>query len=225
VIVSSPGVVEIANDKYLTFKFLRETGFDYPASCLVGETDELVAQVGFPLVVKPRVGARSIGMSVVHDRDQLAQAIDGRPDVVVQECVGESDKEYTASAIVFDGRCSASIVMRRDLRDGNTYRAFVDDYPELNRTVKRLGEALGAYGPANFQFRIDEAGRVKVFEINGRFSGTTPLRAQAGFNEVEMCIRRVLFGEAILEPPVGKMVIFRHWSETVVRPTQLSELQ
>jgi len=224
VIVSSPRVIDIANDKYLTFEFLREAGFDYPASCLVGETDALVAQVGFPLVVKPRVGARSVGMSVVKDREQLAQAIAGRPDVVIQECVGESDQEYTASAIVFDGRCSASIVMRRDLRDGNTYRAFVEEYPELNVIVKRLGEALGAYGPANFQFRIDDAGRVKVFEINGRFSGTTPLRAQAGFNEVEMCIRHVLFGEAIVEPPVEKMAIFRHWSETVVRPTQLSVL-
>src|SRR3546814_995014 len=76
--------------------------------------------------------------------------------------------------------------MRRDLRDGNTYRAYVADYPELNDQVRMLGRALQPHGPANFQFRTDADGTPCVFEINARFSGTTPLRAMAGFNEVEM---------------------------------------
>jgi carbamoyl-phosphate synthase large subunit len=225
IIVSSPRVIEIANDKYLTYKFLKEAGFDYPDSCLPGEEAALVMRVGFPLVVKPRVGARSVGMSVVHDRDALAASLIGRPDVIIQECVGESDAEYTASAIVFDGACHASIVMRRELRDGNTYRAFVEQYPELNAEVRRLGTALAPYGPANFQFRLDAAGRVKVFEINGRFSGTTPLRALAGFNEVEMCLRHVLHGEPVTQPVVENVAICRNWSETVVRPAQLAVLK
>jgi carbamoyl-phosphate synthase large subunit len=225
VIVSSPRVIEIANDKYLTYQFLKEAGFDYPDSCLPGGEETLIARVGFPLVVKPRVGARSVGMSVVRDRDALAAALADRPDVVIQECVGESDAEYTASALVFDGECRASIVMRRELRDGNTYRAFVEQYPELNEVVRRLGATLGPHGPANFQFRLDGAGRVKVFEINGRFSGTTPLRALAGFNEVEMCLRHVLYDEPVTQPTVEDVAICRHWSETVVRPAQLAALK
>ena len=57
---------------------------------------------------------------------------------------------------------------------------------------------------------------VKVFEINGRFSGTTPLRMRAGFNEVEMTLRHVLMGEKIVQPKVQPMTILRHLEETIV---------
>lgn len=223
ILVSSPRVVAIADDKYKTYQFLRDAGFDYPLTCLPGEEAALVREIGFPLIVKPRVGARSIGVRRVHDEEELARALASSDDpLVIQEDVGSADEEYTASALVFDGVCRATIVMRRDLRDGNTYRAYVEPFPELNRLVRRLGEALGPLGPANFQFRLDRRGRAKVFEINGRFSGTTPLRALAGFNEVEMCLRHLLLGEPVAQPQeIAPMIILRHWAETVVRPHEL----
>jgi carbamoyl-phosphate synthase large subunit len=216
VVISTPEVVKIADDKYLTFCFLRDHGFPVPDSCLAGDEDALVERIGFPLVVKPRIGARSVGVSTVHDRDQLKHAIANGTNVVIQECVATAADEYTAGTLTFDGRCEASIVMRRDLRDGNTYRAYVDDYPELNAQVRRLAEALGAYGPANFQFRLDKHGNAKVFEINARFSGTTPLRMRAGFNEVEMVIRRIVHGEPITQPAIAPMTIVRYFTETVI---------
>lgn len=220
IVVSSPEVVRIADDKYLTFRFLREHGFDAPVSCLPGDEKVLVAKVGFPLIVKPRVGARSVGVVRVENQQQLDRALDGAVGVVVQECVATDQDEYTAGVICFDGRCRASIVMRRDLRDGNTYRARVEEYPELNAQVVAMAEKLSPFGPANFQFRLAE-GRVKVFEINGRFSGTTPLRMRAGFNEVELVLRHILLGEPVTQPKVRPMMILRHWSETVV---ELSDL-
>jgi carbamoyl-phosphate synthase large subunit len=228
VLVSDPEVIAIADDKYRTFEFFRDAGLHPPGSALPedhGALASLVAEVGFPLVVKPRVGARSVGVSVVHDAAELEQACSGRSGLVVQECVGQADEEYTSSVLVFDGRAEASIVMRRDLRDGNTYRAFADDYPELNAQVKAFGTALKPFGPANFQFRTDAQGRARVFEINGRFSGATPLRALVGFNEVEMCLRRILYGEPIMEPPVDRATILRHWSETLVEPDAVERLR
>jgi carbamoyl-phosphate synthase large subunit len=220
IVVASPEVVRIADDKWLTAKFLRDHGFAAPDSVLPGEEDALIDRVGFPLVVKPRVGARSIGMSVVHDRDQLARAVAGLPAPVVQECVATDQDEYTAGTLTFDGACRASIVMRRDLRDGNTFRAYVDDYPELDAQVRAMATALGAYGPANFQFRV-AGGLAKVFEINARFSGTTPFRRHAGFDEVELVLRHVLLGEPVTQPAVEKMTILRYFAETVVRPGDL----
>ena len=216
ILVSDPRVVGIADDKYLTAEFMRQAGFAHPRSCLPGEEDQLIAEVGFPLIVKPRVGARSIGVSKVGNRAELARALEGRDGLVIQECVGTDQTEFTASALVFDGVCRATIVMRRDLRDGNTYRAFVDRSPALAETVRKLGETLQPYGPANFQFRLDAEGTVKVFEINARFSGTTPLRAHANFNEVEMCLRHILLGEPVQQPDIRDIVVLRHWSETVV---------
>lgn len=225
VLVSSPAVVEIADDKYKTAQFLKRAGFPYPVSGLVGEEDRVIAEAGFPLIVKPCIGARSIGVSKVASRAELSRALEGRSGLVIQECVGSDQTEYTASALVFEGVTRATIVMRRDLRDGNTYRAFVEDFPELNAFTREVGEALSPYGPANFQFRLDAQGRPKIFEINGRFSGTTPLRAHAGFNEVEMCLRYILFGEEIKQPRLEPVTILRHWSETVVKASDFARVQ
>lgn len=225
ILVSSPRVVAIADDKYLTFQFLRDAGFAFPESCLPGEEEKLIAKVGFPLVVKPRRGARSIGLSIVHDRAELAAAVSAAPGAVIQEHVGDSEQEYTAGVIVFPNQEIASIVMRRDLRDGNTYRAFVDDYPQLNAAVRQVAAVLQPFGPANFQFRIGKGGEVKVFEINARFSGTTPLRCHAGFNEVEMCLGHIMSGEAIVQPASRRLVILRHWSETVVSPSEVAAIR
>lgn len=228
IIVSSPEVVAIADDKYRTFEFFRDAGLHPPLSALPEDPDALsalVEAVGFPLVVKPRIGARSVGVSIVRSRAELDSTLEGREGLVVQECVGTDATEYTSSVLVFDGVPEASIVMRRDLRDGNTYRAFAEEHEELNRQVRAFGAALAPYGPANFQFRTDSQGRARVFEINARFSGATPLRAMVGFNEVEMCIRRILFGEPIRQPEIEPAIILRHWSETLVRPDDLSRIR
>lgn len=218
IVVSSPGVVAIADDKWETYRFLRAHGFACPDSCLPGGERELVRRIGFPLVVKPRVGARSKGLSVARNWHELRAALRADVPVIVQELVGTDETEYTAGALCFGGRWAGSIVMRRELRDGNTFRAFVDEYAELNEVVREWTEALRPWGPVNFQFRIDE-GRAKVFEINARFSGTTPLRAHAGFNEVEMVLRRVLGGAPADVPRIRRVTILRHWSETVVEPS------
>ncbi|WIM13723.1 MAG: Carbamoyl-phosphate synthase large chain [Enhydrobacter sp.] len=216
VVVSDPNVVRIANDKYLTYCFFRDHGFATPDSCLPGDESALIERVGFPLVVKPRVGARSVGVVKVQTRIELARALATGDGLMIQECVATERAEYTAGTLTFEGRCEASIVMRRDLRDGNTYRAYVEAFPGLNLEVRHMAEALGSHGPTNFQFRLDAQGRAKVFEINGRFSGTTPFRMRAGFNEVEMVLRRILCGEPITQPAIRPMTILRHFTETVV---------
>jgi carbamoyl-phosphate synthase large subunit len=220
VVVSSPSVIATADDKYETFRFLKDNGFPYPESCLPGEEEALIERIGFPLVVKPRVGARSVGVHVVRDRAELARRLAEVRNPVIQEHVASAEEEYTAGVLCFDGTVEASIVMRRDLRDGNTYRAYVEPYPELNAVVRRLGQKLAPHGPANFQFRLD-GDQVKVFEINARFSGTTTFRHRAGFKEVDYCLRRLVLGERPSMPPAESMIVLRHFTETVVRPGDL----
>lgn len=214
-LISPEQVVAIAEDKWRTYEFLSQRGLGCPLSSLPDDRHRLIEAVGFPLIVKPRVGCRSVGVHLVEDEAALEGALALEPDAIIQECVATPFDEYTAGALVFEGRCEASIVMRRLLRDGNTYQAFVAPYPELNAQVREVAEALGAIGPVNVQFRLD-GDRIKVFEINARFSGTTPLRACAGFNEVEIALRHALYGEPIVQPPVQSMTILRHWAETIV---------
>ena len=215
VVVSDSRVVEIANDKWLTYLFLKEAGLPHPRSSLPQDVNTLVEQTGFPLIVKPRVGARSVGVELVKNRSELAAALDRQPGLVVQENVGDSKSEFTAGVVYFDGEAPISIVMRRDLRDGNTYRAFVDADAALNDYVRRVAVALRPYGPVNFQFRTD-GGVPKIFEINGRYSGTTPMRARAGFNEVEIVIRRLLDRVPLRQPAVANVSFLRYWDELMI---------
>jgi carbamoyl-phosphate synthase large subunit len=124
--------------------------------------------------------------------------------------------------IFFDGQVHASIVLRRDLRDGNTFRAYSGDYPELQRYVHDIANALRPHGPANFQFRVDAHGVPRLFEINARFSGTTPMRALFGFNEVDMCLRKLLLGDDIIDPVVRKGTVVRFLEEQFLADEQIA---
>jgi carbamoyl-phosphate synthase large subunit len=124
IIVSAPSAIAIADDKFLTYQFLKESGFAPPESRLANSARELVDLFGYPLVVKPRKGARSVGFAVVRNDKELNQALSSAPEMLVQEFLSGAHGEYTAGTLTFEGRCEALIVMRRDLRDGNTYRAF-----------------------------------------------------------------------------------------------------
>ena len=100
---------------------------------------------------------------------------------VIQECIGSIDDEFTAGTITFAGKCFGSILLKRTLRDGNTWTAQVVNDETLQRSIEHIAEALNPTGPCNFQFRLDQSGNPRVFEINARFSGTTYMRTIAGF--------------------------------------------
>ncbi len=213
-IVSPPEVIEIADDKWKTYEFLKSHHLPCPPSLIdAGLLDQFVARYGFPLVVKPRRGARSRGMSLVRDSSELPAALKGAgPSPIVQVAVGAPESEYTCGAVVIDGECLGAIAMRRDLRDGNTFRAYVQPEPALEALTKRLALALRPQGPVNFQLRIGAEGPA-VFEINARFSGTTVIRAMAGFNEVEALVRWAAFGERMALVRQRSGVVLRYWEE------------
>jgi len=219
IVVSPPKIIEIADDKLATVRWLQENGLPYPRSAAGDareEVEALVSDIGFPLIVKPRRGARAVGVSLVRDRDELEAALREREGLLVQQWAGPDNEEYTAGVVCFDERIAASIVLRRDLRDGNTHRAYSDDYPDCDAFVRRVAAALQPYGPANFQFRRGPDGEFRLFEINARFSGTTPMRALLGFNEVHMVLQRVLNGTTVTQPQIAKGTVVRFLEEQVL---------
>ena len=219
IVVSPPEIIEIADDKLATARWLEANDLPFPRSA-PGEDaaaiEALIEACGFPLVVKPRRGARAVGVSQVRDRDALRAALAGREDLVVQQWAGPDEEEYTAGVVCFEGEPCASIVLRRDLRDGNTFRAYADDYPDCDAYVRQVAAALKPHGPANFQFRRGLDGQFRLFEINARFSGTTPMRALVNFNEVHMVLEHLLHGKAIVQPSIEKGIVVRYLEEQLL---------
>ena len=69
---------------------------------------------------------------------------------------------------------------------------FVKDR-EAQDFCEKLASDLGSMGPLNIQLRKSK-GKIYVFEIHPRFSGTTPCRADVGFNEPDILLRNHLLG-------------------------------
>lgn len=227
VIVSSEEVITIANDKFLTADFLKNNNFPYPFSVMADDMDQLLeveAKLGFPLFAKPFDGARSLGIRKIENHEELMEIYDPHSNLVVQQFLSEEEGEYTSGCTVVDGKCKAIVTLKRDLRDGNTYRAYRNmETSKYDKFIIPIAEKLNPDGPVNFQFRIFN-GMPVIFEINGRFSGTTPLRHFFGYNEVEALLKFYLFEEEIKKPQLINGVVMRTWSDLFINENELSEL-
>jgi carbamoyl-phosphate synthase large subunit len=228
VIVSSQEVIKIANDKFLTATFLKENNFPYPISVLANNKQQLMdieQKMGFPLFAKPIDGARSLGIMKIENHEQLMDIYDPNSNFVVQQFLTENQGEYTSGCLVINGKCKAIVTLKRDLRDGNTYRAYIDEnVSKYDKYIIKIAEKLNSDGPVNFQFRIFEEKPV-IFEINGRFSGTTPLRHFFGFNEVEAILNYYLFDIEIKKPKLKTGIVLRTWSDIFIEETEFDTLK
>lgn len=213
VVVSSPPVIEIADDKLLTAVFISEIGPYAPQTRPVTDTPRFIG----PCVLKPqRGGARSRNTFLCHTGQDFVRALrDVDPDnCVVQDYI--DGPEYTCGTVTLDGHVYGPILMRRILRDGDTYKAFPEHRPELAAVVREIVNSLRPEGPCNVQLRVQD-GSPYVLDINARCSGTTAARALCGFNEPKMCADYYLYRQQ--PPPLSirtDYTILRYWQETVV---------
>lgn len=217
-VVSAPEVIEICDDKLKTSEFLLNNGFPAPKTWLLSEFP--VERLDAPIIIKPRIGgARSKGVRLVANDTDLARAtadLNGL-DYVAQEMI--DGPEYTCGTLNIDGVCRGAVVSRRVLRDGDTYKAFVERDQALEAFVQSVANHLRPFGACNFQLRFRD-GVPYIFEINARCSGTTYCRALAGFNEPKMMADFVLLN---IEPEftIKPITVFRYWKEMAIEKSAL----
>ena len=212
VMVSTLGVVEIADDKFLTYEFLNNNGLLHPRSYLPGQVD--YDSLIYPVIIKPRKGARSIGVHKVEDKSNLIRVIEDVKEPVIQECVGVDTDEFTCGTIYLNDELKKIIVLRRSLKEGNTFIShYSKDFPEIITTyLKEVTQCLKPFGACNFQLRLDENGTPKIFEINSRHSGTTYIRSLFGYKEIEYIINLLLFNKEI-EFDLREGTVVRYFDE------------
>lgn len=229
VIVSAPETIRIADDKWLTNQFLIEKGLPFIPSALPEKAEDLAAAEGFPLVLKPRIGDSSKHTWLINDPAELREKLAGLNTLapentflnqtsgfVVQKHMGTHGEEFTSSTVTFDGKSYGIISMRREMRfGGHTTKAFIESHPQVDQGILRIAEALGPFGPCNFQSRL-VGGVPYVFEINCRFSGTTATCSLAGFNQVEASLRKVVLGEEIEPLRFKPGMMIRYFNEVFV---------
>lgn len=247
VLVTELDVIKIARDKWETYKFLKANNLSCAESCLPENRDEFTEEFGFPLVVKPREGFGSVNFFVTKSTDEIEYALTKIQDYgwrpMLQEYLPGLNDEFTSGITIDKNRTytMSSIAIRKYLKGGQTYKAFIDDYPMVRLSAENVAEKLGATGAVNIQAKyvpneevtsssqsaaefeprnLNESfqdGRMKIFEINPRFSSTCPLRSYAGINEPDIVFRNAVFNEKIEQVSnCRRLVCMRYWNEVYV---------
>jgi len=222
VIVNTPEALETCLDKWKTYIFLKERDLPRAESAVPEFKESFFAASRFPLVVKPREGHGSLGFQIVRDEDEaeLAMAVieryGGRP--LIQEYLGDEGTEFsTGVTVTGDGSAvMSSIAMRRTLKGGQTYKAFIDDFADVRKSAETVALALGATGPVNIQSRLVD-GVSKIFEVNSRLSASCSMRAVAGVNEPDILFRNAVLGEEVRVEEYQSLVAMRYWNEVYLR--------
>ena len=237
VIVSHPDIIKIANDKWLTHLFLVKNKFPSIPSALPEDASELIEKEGFPLIVKPRISDSSKNTFIVNNKaglnskleflakDKSNRFVNGKICTIIQKYMGNEENEFTSSTVVFDNKSYGIISMRREMRfGGHTTKAIIDDFPEVSSMVTKVAQRLNPFGPCNFQSRLVD-GVPYIFEINSRFSGTTGICSQVGFNSVEACIRKVVLKEEPKMLSYKKGVMLRYFNEVFISSESIAHLK
>jgi carbamoyl-phosphate synthase large subunit len=249
--INPPKVIDVCSDKIKTCAWLSDHGFDHPGTVALSSPDDLDAVDFFPSVIKPSVGSGgSKYVFIVRNRDELhsvgSYLISLGGKLLVQEYVGDAKSEYTVGVLLsMEGEVINSISVKRNIEtaissqitlpglpgSGRKGQALavssgisqgeIGPFPEVTRTCEQIAARLGCRGVVNIQCRY-QPGKVIVFEINPRFSGTTSCRALAGYNEPDVLIKKYVLGRNI-EPRFRYKtgLVLRGLCETFVEPARV----
>jgi hypothetical protein len=211
----SPATALLLEDKWLSFCFAREHDLPFAESAISDAASghravwQLVEDVGFPLVAKPRAGFGSRRVLLLSSAEQLEAAL-AEEGLVLQRYIGsadtletlhhdiarrglplfyslEQDKFSLQVYIQQDGAIGPVCTTLHRMEAGYSVaveRLWDDGLVALGgRWARALAEA-GWRGPLNVQCQQDPGGVFVAFELNGRFTGATAARYCLGHDEL-----------------------------------------
>jgi carbamoyl-phosphate synthase large subunit len=218
--------VKIANDKFLTYEFLKNNSFLVPSTCIPVSNDvvsDFVEKVGFPIIAKKRVGRGGMDMKIINTSTEARGYIDFH-DYILQEYIHGDDHEITAGVYLSDnGKVISICILLRELKNGSTFRAKRIINKKLESYLSLVAETLGMKY-LNIQARLF-SNEAYIFEVNGRFSGTTGIISRV-FNAPEMFIREKILNEKL--PKIDNTEIFyamRYMEEVIVGEKTMKKLE
>ncbi len=192
VLISTPDVIDICQDKRKTYRFLRRNGFDTPLTLSVASALSN-KKLNWPCFLKPWDGYASRGNAVVNNRKELAFFARRIPNPICQEFI--TGTEHTCDVYVdFNMKVRCVVPRKRiEVRAGEVSKAQVVKHSDIMGQSARLVETLGA-GPGviTLQLFLTCDNNVKFIEINPRFGGGVPLSIKAGANFPKWILKELL---------------------------------
>ncbi len=192
--------IRVAEDRRLFRAAMEAEGLDVPRSFLASSVDVAVSQVaeiGYPVVVRPSFTLGGEGGGVAYNveelRESVARGIDASPigEVLVEEGI-LGWKEFELE-VMRDCRdrfvviCSIENIDPMGVHTGDSVTVAPAmtlsdvEYQKMRDQAKRVIQRVGVEtGGSNIQFAVDpETGRMVIIEMNPRVSRSSALASKA----------------------------------------------
>jgi biotin carboxylase len=209
-------------DKYRTILAAQEVGFPCPRTYLPESEDDLrriAEELGFPLVVKPRLTAGGRGTEIAKDFAELsekAQRVRKNQGIpMIQEYIPGNRQQQVSLVLDKRGDLKVAFCKKRHRQFLRLRLSFptAEEPIVLHHYVThaaKLLHKLNWWGGAGVQTKVDSRdGIAKLMEINPRLGYRLWIRTELGINEPLMCLK-IACGEeveALKDYPLGKMLL------------------
>lgn len=171
---STPDIIERCFDKYQTYEFLKENGFNYIKTynnlevCKQALADK---EVAFPLFAKPYNGSGSLHIEKIENMEQLENYCAKYSDYLIQEYMGG----YEIGVDVYVDLISKEPInmftkKKLKMRAGETDKSVSFKNEKLKNMIIDFVQKMGLLG-ANDIDVFEKDGEFYISEINPRFGG------------------------------------------------------
>jgi carbamoyl-phosphate synthase large subunit len=190
-----------------------------PVTRLVGPS-ALAEDWVFPIIVKPRRGAGSRGVRLVHDRQSL-EALGDDASLIAQELLPGDEFSVDVFADRLGGIVAAVPRTRTRVDSGVSIAGRTVRNDELEATASAVAQAIGLIGVANVQLRYDVDGVAALLEVNPRFPGAMPLTIAAGVDMPSLALDLALGLDLPARVPFREIANVRYLEDVFVDPSEI----
>lgn len=179
-------------------------------------------EMAYPIFLKPIFGRGSRGIFKISNREQYEAYFKLYPkyskkDILVQEFV--EGQEYTIGVLTNNLNELIVVNSKKVLqKNGITQMAVIENNELINDVVKKIIAEFKPSGPFNVQLYITPDNKIKIFEINPRFSTTTVMSYAAEIDEVSLFLNfyNKNYNSEIIFPEDG-LNLYRRWENVFYR--------
>jgi len=213
VLGSSADSIDLAEDRHLFERLLRELDIPKPDGRAVSSTEaavEVATEIGYPVLVRPSYVLGGRAMEIVYNEEELraymTYAVDVSPKAPILVDRYILGKELEVDCISDGERCLLPGIMEHIERAGVHSGDSMAVYPpqtvseatkaKIADYATRLAKAMHVVGLMNIQF-VCEGDQPYVIEVNPRSSRTVPYLSKiTGIPMVKVATRCIL-GESL----------------------------
>ena len=209
--------IDNAEDRHKFSAMLDELGIDQPRwreLTSLDDINEFVAEVGFPVLVRPSYVLSGAAMNVCSNNDELvrflrlAANVSKQHPVVVTEFI-QNAKEIEMDAVAQNGEIMAYAISEHiefaGVHSGDAtiqfppQKLYVETMRRIKKVSARIAKALNISGPFNIQY-LAKDNDIKVIECNLRASRSFPFVSKVlKINFIDLATR-VMMGLPVEKP-------------------------